>query len=113
MSIWHREHSGAAAKRRARFVAIRRDPATLDRRIEARVLGWLDGGWIDEVEALIARGYGATRPMGSVGYAQIHSMLRGELPREDLHLAIVRATRLFARRQRTWLNHADVAGIAA
>jgi tRNA dimethylallyltransferase len=113
MSEWQREHAAAEAKRRVRFVAIRREAAAMDRRIEDRVRAWLAEGWIEEVEALIARGYGATRPMGSVGYAQIHAMLRGELPREDLHLAIVRATRLFARRQRTWLNHADVAWIAA
>jgi tRNA dimethylallyltransferase len=46
--------------------------------------------------------------MGSVGYAQIYAMLRGTIRRDDLALAIVRATRLFARRQRTWLNHVDV-----
>jgi tRNA dimethylallyltransferase len=46
--------------------------------------------------------------MGSVGYAQVRSMLSGSLPREELRSAIVRATRVFARRQSTWLNHADV-----
>jgi tRNA dimethylallyltransferase len=111
MSAWQREHSGTEARRRARFVAIRRDPVVMDQRIEARVRGWLHEGWIEEVEALIARGYGATRAMGSVGYSQIHAMLQGELARDELPIAIVRATRLFARRQRTWLNHVDVAWI--
>jgi tRNA dimethylallyltransferase len=46
--------------------------------------------------------------MGSVGYAQIRAMLEGRLAPDDLEDAIVRATRVFARRQRTWLNHADV-----
>jgi tRNA dimethylallyltransferase len=108
MSAWHREHSATEVRRRARFVAIRREPAVMDRRFEARVRGWLREGWIEEVEVLIARGYGETRPMGSVGYSQIRAMLRGEIARDDLAIAIVRATRLFARRQRTWLNHADV-----
>jgi tRNA dimethylallyltransferase len=46
--------------------------------------------------------------MGSVGYAQVRDMLEGSLPRPELETAVVRATRVFARRQRTWLNHADV-----
>jgi tRNA dimethylallyltransferase len=47
--------------------------------------------------------------MGSVGYAQVRAMVAGELPRNELETSIVRATRVFARRQRTWLNHVDVA----
>jgi tRNA dimethylallyltransferase len=39
-------------------------------------------------------------------------MLAAEIPAADLELAVVRATRVFARRQRTWLNHADVAWIS-
>jgi tRNA dimethylallyltransferase len=38
-------------------------------------------------------------------------MLAGELAREELEGAIVRATRVFARRQRTWLNHAAVVSL--
>jgi tRNA dimethylallyltransferase len=108
MSAWQREHGFARARRRARLVAIASDPASLTERIAARVDAWLAQGWIEEVEALAARGYGDARAMGSVGYAQIRAMLAGELPRDQLRGAIVRATRVFARRQRTWLNHAEV-----
>jgi tRNA dimethylallyltransferase len=108
MSAWHREHAFRRVLRSATLVAIACDPAVLTERIRARVQGWLAGGWIEEVEGLIARGYGAARAMGSVGYAQVHAMLEGELPREDLEGAIVRATRVFARRQRTWLSHTQV-----
>jgi tRNA dimethylallyltransferase len=34
--------------------------------------------------------------------------VEGKLDREELPKAIVRATRIFARRQRTWLNHGEV-----
>jgi tRNA dimethylallyltransferase len=61
------------------------------------------------VESLLGRGYADARAMNSVGYVQIREMLEGRLPRADLAPAIVRATRVFARRQRTWLNHVDVA----
>jgi len=43
-----------------------------------------------------------------MGYAQVRDALEGKLPFEELEATIVRATRVFARRQRTWLNHADV-----
>ena len=65
-------------------------------------------GWIEEVEALLARGYGDARAMGSVGYREIRAHLGGAIAKEDLPVAIARATRVFARRQRTWLNHVEV-----
>lgn len=109
ISAWQREHGFARARHPARLIALACDPDALTDRIRARVQGWLGGGWIDEVESLVARGLGDARAMGSVGYAQVRAMLAGELPRDELETAIVRATRIFARRQRTWLNHVDVA----
>jgi tRNA dimethylallyltransferase len=111
MSEWQREHGFKRRLRSAQLLAIAHEPAVLTERIRARAAAWLAAGWVDEVEALSARGYGDARAMGSVGYAQVRAMLRGELAPADLELAIVRATRVFARRQRTWLNHADVTWI--
>ncbi len=111
LSAWQDEHAFAHAREPARLLAIACDPAALTERIRARARGWLDSGWIEEVEGLLARGYADARAMGSVGYAQVRAMLAGELPRGELETSIVRATRIFARRQRTWLNHADVAWI--
>jgi tRNA dimethylallyltransferase len=108
LSEWQKEHGFERVRHRARLVAVAHDPAALTERIRARVAAWLDRGWIEEVEALQARGYGAARAMGSVGYAQVCAMLEGRLARSELAGAIVRATRVFARRQRTWLAHADV-----
>jgi tRNA dimethylallyltransferase len=108
LTAWHREHVASTVRRRAHLVAIACDAATLTERIRQRVRAWLAKGWIEEVERLLAGGYGGARAMGSVGYAQVRAMLAGELPRDELETTIVRATRVFARRQRTWLNHADV-----
>jgi len=112
MSAWQREHAFASERHRARLFAIASDPGELTERIQHRVRAWLSGGWIEEVESLLARDYGDARAMSSVGYAQVRGMLAGELPREELEGAIVRATRVFARRQRTWLNHVDVERLA-
>jgi tRNA dimethylallyltransferase len=89
-------------------LAIGRDAAALTARIATRVDAWLAGGWLDEVRGLLDAGYENARAMSSVGYAEVRAHLAGELPREELGEAIVRSTRVFARRQRTWLNHADV-----
>jgi tRNA dimethylallyltransferase len=108
MSVWQSEHGFGRARHHAKLVAIASDPATLTKRIRARASCWLAAGWIEEVRSLVVRGQGDARAMGSVGYAQVRAMLDGRLAPRDLEDAIVRATRVFARRQRTWLNHADV-----
>jgi tRNA dimethylallyltransferase len=46
--------------------------------------------------------------MDAVGYRQVRDHLDGVLPHSDLKDAIVRATRTFVRRQRTWLRDQDV-----
>jgi tRNA dimethylallyltransferase len=42
--------------------------------------------------------------MGSVGYRQVLDHVEGRLSREELGTRIERATRIFARRQRTWVR---------
>jgi tRNA dimethylallyltransferase len=108
ITIWHREHRFASVRHPATLLAVAREGAALTDRIQTRVRGWLAAGWVEEVERLLAAGYGDARAMGSVGYAEVHAMVAGALRRGDLETEIVRATRVFARRQRTWLNHADV-----
>jgi tRNA dimethylallyltransferase len=109
MSVWQRDHGFAHPRYRARLMAIACDPAVLTERITARARAWLAGGWTGEVERLLARGFGDARAMASVGYAQVRAALAGEIAMGELETAVVRATRVFARRQRTWLNHVDVA----
>jgi tRNA dimethylallyltransferase len=108
MSVWQREHGFACPRHQARLMAIACEPQVLTERIAARVRAWLAGGWTREVEELLARGFGDARAMASVGYAQVRAALAGQIATGDLETAIVRATRVFARRQRTWLNHVDV-----
>jgi len=113
LSAWQREHGFAQPRFPSRLVALAVEPTALTERIRTRARGWLAEGWVEEVQSLVAQGYGDARAMGSVGYAQIRAMLAGELPKDDLELAIVRTTRVFARRQRTWLNHAQVTWLPA
>jgi tRNA dimethylallyltransferase len=59
---------------------------------------------------LLAAGYGATRPMASVGYREVAQVLSTGLDIDVRLLSddIARATRIFARRQLTWLREQPV-----
>jgi tRNA dimethylallyltransferase len=109
MTALQSRHGFARPRHEARLVGIACDPAVLTERITTRARDWLARGWADEVRSLLDAGYGDARAMSSVGYAQVRAAVTGDLAVEDLETAIVRATRVFARRQRTWLNHANVA----
>jgi tRNA dimethylallyltransferase len=108
LSALQEAHAFRVSRYRPFLVARRTAPDELTRRIATRVEAWLGSGWVEEVRALLEDGYGGARAMGSVGYREVHAHIRGELRREALAESIVRATRVFARRQRTWLNGVDV-----
>lgn len=109
LSAWQREHAFAEVRHRHRLLGVKRERAELDLRIERRALAWLEGGWCEEVKGLLAAGYAPARAMGSVGYREVRSHLEGALTASALLPAIVRSTRVFVRRQRTWLRDQDVA----
>jgi tRNA dimethylallyltransferase len=108
LSDLHAEHRAKPPRHDASYVGVRWEAAMLEERIRRRAEQWLRTGWIEEVEALLDLGLRDTRPMASVGYRQIASYLEGKTPREDLLDEVSRATKVFARRQRTWLRDAPV-----
>jgi tRNA dimethylallyltransferase len=73
-------------------------------RVAARVREMISRGLVEEVRALLAR-YGPrshVRALGSVGYRQIVEHLADGVSLAETELKIVRATLIYARRQRTW-----------
>ena len=110
LSQWHAGHGFRTPRFAARLIGVRRERDELDGRIRARIEAMLDQGWLDEVSDLLARGFGETRAMASVGYNQVAAALQsgGPIDRATLVDSVFRATRVFARRQRTWLRDQDV-----
>jgi tRNA dimethylallyltransferase len=108
LSELHAEHGFSEVRHRAKLFAIARTPEDLRARIDKRVAAFLDAGWIAEVRELVAKGRSSARAMTSVGYREVAAHVRGELPESELHGEIVRSTRVFARRQKTWLGHEPV-----
>lgn len=70
--------------------------------IERRTRAMLERGLVREVEGLVERYGRDVRPLHSVGYRQVLDHLDGGASLEETEQRIVQATRLYARRQRTW-----------
>ena len=112
LSEWQAEHGFSTERHRARIVALRRPREVLEGRIARRVDEMLARGLVAEVRALLDAGFGEARAMNAVGYAEVKAHLRGDLDGAELAAKITRSTRIFARRQRTWLKSANVEWIA-
>jgi tRNA dimethylallyltransferase len=76
----------------------------IDRRVEAMV----ERGWPREVAHLLEKGYSPELPsMSSLGYREMASYVRGELPLEGAVARIKTATHRFARHQHAWFRQKD------
>jgi tRNA dimethylallyltransferase len=68
----------------------------------------LQAGWLDEVKALLARGYDPSLPsLSAIGYAQLIQYLHDELTLEQAIVEIKRKTRILVRRQAAWFKPND------
>jgi tRNA dimethylallyltransferase len=102
LSRHHAAH--APVERHATQVLVLDPRAELDARIAARTAAMIAAGLADETRALVER-YGAALPaLSSVGYRETVALLDGRLTAAEWAPAIVRSTRRYARRQRTWFR---------
>jgi len=78
----------------------------LHARADARVDRMLAAGLVDEVRALLDRGYDPALPaMSGIGYAEIAAHLRGDLDLPGAAALIRTNTHRYIRHQETWLRH--------
>jgi tRNA dimethylallyltransferase len=77
----------------------------LYRRIEERVDGMIEKGFVDEVRELMRMGYGSgLKPMRSLGYKQMVQFLSKEIGWSEAIRDMKRDTRHYAKRQWTWFK---------
>ena len=97
----------ALGEERHRAVVLVLDPPTdtLAAAIEQRLHDMVQEGLIEETRALIARHGPEARPLRSVGYRQVVEHLSGGVSWLETQRAILKATRVYARRQRNWFRH--------
>ncbi len=74
-------------------------------RIQARTEAMLARGWLNEVQALLARGLAEdAKPIDFIGYRELRAVVRGGMKLEAAKEAIQMATRRYAKRQMTWFR---------
>lgn len=97
--------SGGERRFRVLFLVLAVDRAELYRRIDLRVDQMFRAGLVEEVERLLAKGYGPElRCMKALGYRHVVSHLRDGIPLEQAVSQMKRDTRRYAKRQITWLS---------
>jgi len=89
---------------------LERPVAELDARIAARTRAMLAGGWLEEVRALLDDHAPDCPGLASIGYREIVAHLQGILAPAQVEDSIIRVTRQYAKRQRTWFRKVEGVG---
>jgi tRNA dimethylallyltransferase len=97
-----RWHTGVSDYQ-AVLIGLTMERASLFRRLRARARAMASAGLLEEVEALLARGYDTSLPgMRGIGYREFVDVARGALDRDEAVRRMERETVQYARRQWTW-----------
>lgn len=92
------------------IIGLNRPRAELYHRVDARIEAMLAAGFVDEVRALLEKGYSADLPtLSAIGYREIGAYLRGEMTLEEAVVQMKRLTRHFVRHQGAWFSQKDPA----
>ncbi len=87
------------------MIGLTRPREVLYRAIDQRVDQMITDGLLEEVQGLLAAGYGRDLPaMQGLGYRQMTAYLAGESTWEEAVRLLKRDTRRFAKRQLTWFK---------
>jgi tRNA dimethylallyltransferase len=91
------------------YLGLDATPENLQHRIKKRTQAMIGLGLVDEVIRLVDK-YGADLPlMQTLGYAEMLRHVQGDISLPEAEADIVKHTRQFAKRQRTWFrNRANV-----
>ncbi|MBI5746179.1 MAG: tRNA (adenosine(37)-N6)-dimethylallyltransferase MiaA [Nitrospirae bacterium] len=105
LASFHRSHSFSGNRYEPVIIGLRREREDLYRRIGRRTERMIEEGLIDEVRALLDKGYGEDLgAMKGLGYKQILDYLGGRCTIDEAIGLIKRDTRRYAKRQFTWFN---------
>jgi tRNA dimethylallyltransferase len=89
-------------------IGLKRPRAELYQRIDERIESMFEAGFVDEVKALLEKGYAPDLPtMSAIGYRECIRVVKGESSIEQAKIEMRRATRIFVRRQANWFKEDD------
>ena len=90
------------------IVGLKRPRTELYQRIDERIEKMIHEGLVEEVKALLAKGYSPELPpLTAIGYHEIIRYLQGEITLDEAITLMKRRTRDFVRRQATWFREDD------
>jgi tRNA dimethylallyltransferase len=90
------------------LLGLTRPRPELYQRIDKRIQLMVDTGFVEEVRALLRRGYSPELPtLSAIGYREMIAYLQGKIPLDEAIHQIQRATRIFVRRQANWFKPDD------
>ena len=105
LSVWQKEHSFQEEPFDVVKVGLMRERAELYDRINHRTEQMIQEGLLEEVHALVTRGFGLDlKPLRSVGYRQMGAVIRGQMDLTAAAEEIKQETRRLAKRQLTWFR---------
>ena len=106
LSDWQGQTHPALAPGDWHGVVLEPDRAKLYDRCDLRLAAMIDAGVLQEVADLAARGLDPALPaLKAVGYRELATHLRGEIPLEQALSDAQRETRRYAKRQLTWFRN--------
>ena len=89
-------------------VGLKRPREELYARVDARIDAMFAAGLLDEVRALLAKGYSPELPsMSGIGYRECCQVVSGQMSEEQARVQMKRITRVFVRRQANWFKESD------
>jgi tRNA dimethylallyltransferase len=89
----------------ALHIGLAMERISLAPRIEARVHRMIDQGLVGEVERLMGEGLlEGTTAQRAIGYAQVISLINGQISKDQAVEETIVATRQYVRRQETWFK---------
>jgi len=100
-----KQHALGAPRYRALRLVVELPAPELDAQIRERTARMIEQGFADEVTRLVARFGRDLRALGAVGYREMVGHVCDGTSLEQTLRAIERSTRVYARRQRTWLRN--------
>jgi len=105
LSVLHRQHRQASHSLDAVQVALDLPRDVLYARIDARVDCMIQNGLLDEVAALLDKGYGPhIERLRSLGYREMAACVRGACAIDEAAELMKRNTRRYAKRQISWFR---------
>lgn len=89
-------------------VGLTRPRPQLYERVDQRIESMFANGLLDEVRALLERGYSPTlSTLSAIGYRECIAVLQDEMTLEEAKTQIRKLTRIFVRRQSNWFKADD------